>query len=312
MTTTAPTDPDRPDTPPAPAAVIALPVRDNGWKGRYLHHAPGPGQTAQLLREVITTRYPKRDRYLLATDDLIRTHPGGWAHLGSATPKDPEVKPRRRPAPAGRCYCHQDDGTVHPNLAASAYATLLAAEDAYDNYDKGKVQAPHAAAGDGTPWMMRSGEQLPESIEHVFVLYREAIEVRARNGAKPGSFATAGLVPYTGQVDLGDLDRAASAIRARTVADRAREHLADQLARTARRLGAIAPHIDLVLYLLGERYADYVKVPADQNAEAALARSAGVHTADLPGHLLRLGRADQITLLKTTAHHLSPGTHPAP
>jgi hypothetical protein len=195
---------------------------------------------------------------------------------------------------------------------ASAYATVLAAEDAYDNYDRGKVQAPHAAAGDGTPWMMRSGEHLPETIEHVFVLYRQAIEVRARNGAKLGTFAAAGLVPYTGQADFEELDEAAAAIRARTVADRAREHLADQVAATARRLSTIAPHIDLVLYLLGERYSDYVKVPAYQNAEAALARTAGVHTADLPGHLLRLGQADQITLLETTAHQLSPTVHPAP
>src|SRR5947209_2763520 len=111
-----------------PGAVIAIPESGGAFHGRYLHHAPGPAATARLLRDLFTVRYPGRKGYARARAELIGQHPSGWQRLGTATAKDPQVKPRRAPAPVGTCYCHHSDGTWHPAVTAAALTTLRRAE----------------------------------------------------------------------------------------------------------------------------------------------------------------------------------------
>lgn len=113
MAETRPTDQIPADDPEdTPGAVIAIPERGSGFHGRYLRHAPGPQATTRLLHELFAIRYPGRKGYARARAELIGQHPSGWQHLGAATAKDTEIKPRRAPAPVGTCYCHQPNAVL--------------------------------------------------------------------------------------------------------------------------------------------------------------------------------------------------------
>lgn len=104
------------------------------------------------------------------------------------------------------------------------------------------------------------------------------------------------------------MDEASAQIRARPRRDYQRAATARTLAETATRL---APHADLVLYLLGG--GTRTDPPSrEPDAEAALAAAADIHSADLPALLLRAPRSEQIRLLKLAAHQLDPDKHPAP
>lgn len=301
----------RPAPTPAPAdpapergAVIAIPTRD-GFQGRYLHHAPGPAATVELLCALFAARYPGRRGYERAVRELISEHPSGWARLGCATSKDKQIKPRRAPAPVGECYCHRADGTPHPALIAAALATLHEAEI----WESGAVRIPHGELGDGSPYRIHSSV-VPDGIDYAYVLYREALVVKARDGAYPKTsrFEWAIGVDWHRPPQGEAIEQACAAIRARTPANLANEHAADILANTARKLAQIPAHHDLVLHLLAGA-SRYLNVPAEATPEAALARAAGLHPAQLPGHLHLLERGEQVRLLQQAAYQLNPVKH---
>lgn len=312
------TDPTSPATSnalgtgqPAPLSTHSvIGVRaDRGWEGRYLHHSPSLTETGTLLHQLITLRYRQGERLYAAARDLIGDHPAGWDHLGAATKKDPQLKARRVPAPLGQCLCHEPDGAMRPALAAAAYQALRETEKPL-----GYRPAPTASRQgltDGSPWLVRSGTEVPDTIEYLFLLTYEGLEVLARDGATPHTFAPAGTAPWTGSVDWEAIEARTAHVRNRTKSDLAAEAAAHALAGAARRLSTIPAHVDLVLHLVSEsRRRAYSPVPGDP--EAALAAAAGVHSADLPGHLLRLNRSDQIALLQTAAHQLDPVQHASP
>jgi hypothetical protein len=280
---------------------------DDRWQGRYLRHAPGPADTARLLRQIVTTRYRGRRRYESAVRELIGAHPAGWASLGTGTRKDPVPAARRAPAPAGTCLCHEPDGSLRPALLDAALAALPQPQFLRPRPESRPCgQYP----ADGSPWLIERGQFLPAGIHHVFVLYTDVLEIRARDGAREHQFIPAFHLPWDqAEADWDALDQRCAAIRARTKAHLAAERTAEILADTAKQLAAIPPHADLVLHLLGTA-SRYLAIPPHATPEAALARAADIHTADLPGHLLRLGRSDQIALLRTAAHHLDPALHP--
>lgn len=303
----AQTEPPAPDTPPGSGAVIAIPARDGGFIGRYLHHAPGPAATTELLRDLVAIRFRGRRGYERLVRELISDHPSGWARLGAATSKDPEVKPRRAPAPVGQCYCHQVDATPHPALIAAALATLHDAEI----HEHGRLHIPHGRPGDGSPWLITSRE-VPDGIDYAYVLFREGMNIEVRDGAsRSGRFERPVLFQWDNPPTGEEIQRACAAIRARTPADLAHEKAAAILAETAQQLRAVPAHHDLVLHLLS-RASRHLSVPAHNTPEAALARAAGLHTAELAGHLHRLERGEQIRLLLQAAHQLNPAKHTAP
>lgn len=297
------------DLPTGHGAVIAIPtLRERGFHGRYLHHAPGPAATVDLLRELFRTRYRSRDGVRKAARELITAHPCGWVRLGAATSRDKEIRPRRAPAPAGECYCHHPDGTPRPQLVASALEVLQDVEIHGQNWR----WVPGGTPGDGTPWKITSGA-VPDGIDYAYVFDGNGLTVKVRDGAKPdvGRFVSAITIPWDQAPDPGQIQAACDKIRARTPADLANEKAAEILADTARQLRAIPAHHDLVLHLLGGA-SRYLSVPDTHTPEAALARAAGLHPAHLPGHLHQLDRGDQVRLLQRAAHQLSPDTHHAP
>jgi hypothetical protein len=307
-TTHALPTPDPADPPSTPGAVLAIPTGDDGFHGRYLHHAPGPAATAELLRTLFHIRYRGRYGYEKAVRELISEHPSGWVRLGVATSRDPQVTPRRAPAPVGECYCHLPDGTAHPVLVAAALATLHEAEI----HSRGGVRIPRGDLGDGSPWKIRNGE-VPDGIDYVYVLHPRGVVVKVRDGAyaRTGKFLAAAGFDWDRPMPGEQIERACAAVRARTVADLADHKAADILAETARRLREIPAHQDLVLYLLAAS-SRYLSVPGEHTPESALARAAALHPAELAGHLHHLERAEQVRLLAQAAHQLSPDNHPAP
>jgi len=98
-------------------------------------------------------------------------------------------------------------------------------------------------------------------------------------------------------------------VRSRTPADLARAKVTEILTETATRLAAIPAHHDLVLHLLAGN-SRFLSIPAEHRPETVLARAAGLHTAELPGHLHRLERGEQVQLLRHAAHLLNPKDQP--
>ncbi len=296
-----------------PGAVIAIPENGGGFHGRYLHHAPGPAATARLLRDLFASRYPGRKGYIRACRELIGQHPSGWQRLGTATGKDPEIKPRRAPAPVGTCYCHQPDGTWNPAVTAAALATLSRAESAAirgEHTSPGWLLGQQPRPGDGSPLLIRD-HHVPDGIDHVYLLFDDGAQILTRDGAHPNTcrLAQATSLSWADPVDDEQIERATRAVRARTPADLAYEKAADILADTAQRLAHIPAHHDLVLYLLSVP-SGYLGVPAETTPQAALARAADLHPAQLPAHLHELERSEQVRLLRRAAHQLNPVKHP--
>jgi len=311
MTTTVtahPTPAPAAERAPEHGAVIAVPTHDGGVHGRYLHHAPGPAATVEILLALFTTRYRGRRGYATAVRELIIEHPSGWARLGSATSRDKEIKPRRAPAPVGECYCHQPDGAPRPALIEAALATLHDAEANPNSW----IRVRHGELGDGTPWKIDGGA-VPDGIEYVYVLTPRGILVKARDGAYPNTsrFAAAIEFRWDQPPRPEQIEHACAAIRARTTTDLAQEKSADILADAARQLAAIPAHHDLVLHLIAGA-SRYLSVPGEHTPESALARAAGLHPAELGGHLHRIERGEQIRLLRRAAHQLNPDKHPEP
>jgi len=163
-----------PQQPPS-GAVIAVPTGREGFKRRYLHHAPGPVETARILIELFAVRYRTREGLRRATSELIDAHPGGWRHLGAATTKDREIRPRRAPAPVGACYCHQEDGApsaVYIQAALAAHARAEA-EHQHGNVSAASVLPPGRSAGPARPALI-TRSSVPAHIEHVYVMFRDA------------------------------------------------------------------------------------------------------------------------------------------
>lgn len=314
MTTTEPHEAAAPaegEATEAPGgAVIAVPTGDREFRGRYLHHAPGPAETARILLDLFAVRYRRREGLRRAAAELIYAHPGGWRHLGAATTKDREIRPRRAPAPVGACYCHQDDGTASPAYIEAALAAHARAETAYlhGNASAASMLPPGTSAGPGHPALITRGA-VPKGIEYVYVMFRDGLLIEVRDGAYPDySRFTPAIVdlPWGTKVDPGKVESAVAAVRSRTPADIARVKIAEILTETAERLRAIPAHHDLVLHLLAGN-SRHLSIPREHGPETALARAAGLHTSELPGHLHRLERAEQVELLRRAARLLNPG-----
>ena len=295
-------------------AVIAVPTGGGAFRGRYLHHAPGPAGTARILTELFAVRYRGRDGLRRAVSELIYSHPGGWRQLGAATTRDREIRPRRAPAPVGACYCHQDDGTPSPALIEAALAAHALAEAAqiHGNASTASVLPPGTSAGPGHAALI-TRSSVPENIDHIYLMYRGGLSIEVRDGAYPhaGRFAPAVTAAWGEQTDATQIEDAVTAVRTRTPADLAREKVAEILAETAARLRTIPAQHDLVLHLLHDN-SRFLSIPREHGPETALARAAGLHTAELPGHLHRLERGEQVRLLNQAAHLMNPEAHPAP
>ncbi|WP_034261807.1 hypothetical protein [Actinospica robiniae] len=295
-------------------AVIAVPAGGGAFQGRYLHHAPGPSATARIILDLFAVRYRSREGLRRAAAELINAHPGGWRYLGAATSKDREIRPRRAPAPVGSCFCHQDDGSPSPAYVEAALAAHARAEAAQllGNASAASVLPPGGSAGPGHAALI-TRSSVPEGIDLIYLLYRDGLLIEVRDGAYPnyGRFTPAIVdVPWGREIDPGAIEDAVAAVRSRTPADLARAKVAETLAETAERLRAIPAHHDLVLHLLAGN-SRHLSIPREHGPETALARAAGLHTAELPGHLHRLERGEQIRLLNQAAHLLNPAEHPA-
>jgi hypothetical protein len=300
--------------PEPSASVIAIPTGGDAFRGRYLHHTEGPAATARLILDLFAVRYRSREGLRRAASELIYAHPGGWRHLGTATSKDRKIRPRRAPAPVGACYCHQADGTASTAYIEEALAAHARAEAAHIHGSAcvESVLPRGESAGPGQPALITRGS-VPESIDHVYLMYRGSLQIEARDGAHPraGRFVPAVTLPWGEETDAKEIEDAVAAVRTRTEADLAREKVAEILAETANRLRTIPAHHDLVLHLLAGN-SRFLSIPREHGPEAALARAADLHTAELPGHLHRLERGEQIRLLNQAAHLMNPATHPTP
>jgi hypothetical protein len=302
---------------PVARAVIALPMPEQRWAGRILTHAPGPAETARVLHEILATRFKGRDRTLRAAAELVDEHPAGWEYL-RPPPGTAAARTRRRETPLGRCRCHQDDGTPRPGLLDAQRRALRDAE-------WGRSHRPEPGPGtDGAPWLITNAWGLPDDIAHLFLIDADHINLYARDKSADTHFSRAAQIPMPTQaarvwarppIDweqlAPELDEASARIRARPRRDWERAAAARTLAETATRLARIAPHADLVLYLLGGGTPTETGTGAPV-CEAALAAAADVHSADLPALLLRAPRSEQIRLLKLAAHQLDPDKHRAP
>lgn len=304
-------EPAGPKAPETPAGVIARPGRGyDGWSGRYLHHAPGPSETARLIRETVTARSNARTRLSGGRRELIEEHPCGWEHLGARTAKDPQIKARRRPAPAGSCYCHTPDGQLRPGYLEQLLGMLERAEQApvYSGEEFRKVMPRSSDPTDPVPQLMRSGENLPARVVYVFILRGESITIGVRDGADPREYLKAGEIGWSGQGDWEQIDAAATAIRARTTEDLARTAAARILVHTAKHLGELA-HGEYALAQL-HRGSYYDRHGAEAEALNALARTAGVDVEHLPEHLRSTGLRTQADLLAAAASALTGTEYP--
>ena len=311
--------PETPLTPVDPirtGAVIGAPSRDEvrGYSGRYLHGAADPGTTAHRLHELITVRYPGKLGTRRAAAELISQHPAGWRELGAATAKDPAITPRRAPAPAGACYCHTPDGAWTETMRKALEAMLRTVENeaARGGYRDNSDLLPRSSPGDGGPLLISGGGE-PDWAEYLYLIRPEALEVKTRDGAYPRgrkAFITIGLAAWGQPVEIDEINRAAEAARARTIADLADEHAADTFANIARQLEAMpADHGLISLLLQGHR--PYHHTPPEHAPTVLLAEAAGVKAGELPAHLEALARSEQISLLRRAAHYIHPGAHPA-
>jgi len=305
------------DREPAPlrGAVIAARTGADGYMGRYLHEATDPGATLRLLHELFRVRYPGARSRRRTMRELIGEHPGGWRQLGARTAKDPTVKPRRAPAPIGSCYCHTPDGAWTRAMNDAFRATYLRTERAVlegRRTDPDFLMPTWPKPGDGGPLLITGGHE-PRWVEYVYHLDSVGVSVRVRDGAYPYSqqFISAGRLDWDDRVDTARIEAVCAAARARVRADLDHENAATALAEVARSLTAEIPARDeLVLHLLRHRSRSDQRTWTD--LEAALARAAGLHAAELPGHLRGLERDEQIKLLRDAAHQLNPVANPAP
>lgn len=292
----------------ATGAVIAIPAGGRTFQGRYLHHAPGPAATARILLELFAVRYHSREGLRRAAKELIFAHPAGWRHLGATTSKDRDIRPRRAPAPVGACYCHQDDGTPSTAYVDAALAAYTRAEHAHflGTASAADVLLLGASAGPGHPALI-TRDSVPGSIDLIYLMCHDGLTIEARDGAypQPGRFAPAVTLPWGEEMDATAIEDAVTAVHARTPADLARAKVAEILAETAERLRTIPAHHDLVLHLLAGN-SRFLSIPREHGPETALARAAGLHTAELPGHLHRLERGEQVRLLRRAAQLLNP------
>jgi hypothetical protein len=303
-------------TPPVPTrsgAVIAVPNPSSGYSGRCLHGASDPGTTAHRLHELITVRYRGKRTAQRAAAELISEHPAGWRELGAATAKDPAIKARRAPAPAGTCYCHAPDGAWTATMRRALGSMLRAAENrARGGYLEYHDLLPRTRPGDGGPLLVSSGNE-PDAVEHLYVIRPDALEVKTRDAAYArarNAFITIGLARWDELVDLDAISRAAGSARARTIADIADEHAADTFAEVARQLEAMPTDHGLAMLLLSNHRA-YYTVPPEHAPTVLLAGTAGVKAGELPGHLEALSRTEQISLLRRAAHQIHPAEHRA-
>lgn len=304
---------DTPTDPNRNGAVIAVPNHPTGYSGRYLHGAGDPGTTAHRLHELITVRYPGKRTAQRASAELISEHPAGWRELGAATAKDPAIKARRAPAPAGTCYCHAPGGAWSTTMRKALDSMLRAAENrAHGGYLEYHDLLPRTRPGDGGPLLITSGRE-PDAVEHLYVIRPDALEVKTRDAAYArtrNAFVTIGLAHWNEPVEISAINHAADTARARTIANTADEHAADTFADIARQLEAMPADHGLAMLLLSSHRA-YYTVPPEHAPTVLLAGTAGVKAGELPGHLEALSRSEQISLLRRAAHQIHPAEHPA-
>ncbi|WP_034270823.1 hypothetical protein [Actinospica robiniae] len=297
--------PPQSGAPDPPAGVIARPGRYNeGWSGRYLHHAPGPSDTARLIRETVTARSSARTRMKVAVSELIDAHPCGWEHLGTATAKDPQIRARRRPADAGSCYCHTPDGYVRPEFLNQLLGMLRRLEQTRP-YDIEALEKAVKRSSDPTacaPQLINPHKGLPDRVVYVFLLHAEGITVGVRDGARDARFLKAGEVGWSEEANWEQIDAAAAAIRARVPEDLARDDAGRSLTTTARHLKKMVSG----QYALETLHWHARTGRETAAALGALARAAGVGPDELPDHLASAGLEAQADLFEVAAQ-LIPG-----
>lgn len=284
---------------PAAHAVIGWYPRGtvSPWQGRYLHHAPSIADVASKLCQ-IRARHSGIGNHG-AISELLKAHPAGWRSLGTTTAKDPEPKIRRRPAPPGVCLCHHADGTPTPAMISSGLEALTMIDH------ESPVRLPGYFEGqDPTAvghWTINSTSTLPPGTDTLFLLGNDALIIGVR-GVTSRQFLRAGTLPYhrPDPARLQAVIANAKRITSRTRETIEAEYAASALDRVRDTLAGIPAHHDLVLHLLGKTVTDTGPL------EAALSRQAGIHPADLPGHLLRLDRREQTELLDAAAARLHP------
>lgn len=287
---------------PAFHAVIAArrfgPTRD--WTGRYLHDAVSIAETAEKLCQIVRQRHHANP--VTAAQHLLDHHPAGWRRLGTATAKDPEPKIRRSPAPIGACLCHEPDGSPTPPLIASGLTALSGIE--YDRVVRPPGYLPGTDPTAAGYWTITRQSPLPPGTNTLFLLGQDALVIGARGNGHPG-FVRIGTVMYNAPDPrvLDAISASAEKIAARSNDTVQGEIAAVALERARTVLEKIPAHHDLVLYLASQAGGNLARM------EAALARRAGVHPADLPGHLHRLDRQAQNALLSATADQLHPERH---
>ncbi|WP_157435814.1 hypothetical protein [Actinospica robiniae] len=310
MSTTEETEAPTPATPhtgtPEPtAAVISRPDRHNPdlyWQGRYLHHAPGPSETARLIRETVTARSSARTRMSTGVSELIDAHPCGWERLGVSTAKDPEIKARRRPAAAGSCYCHTSDGQVRSEFLKHLLGMLHRGEQSRPYaVEPPKNAMPHSfEPTNSTPRLMDSREELPARVAYVFLLHSEGITVAVCDGANGARRLKVGEIGWSGEADREQIDAAAAAIRARGPEDLLRDdarHMLAQVARELRRSARGQYALDLVRW--NSRSTLGMALAHD-----ALARAAGTSSNALPEHLSGASLDTQAELFEAAVRQL--------
>jgi hypothetical protein len=293
---------DAPTAEPASHAVLAAYRRGHShdWTGRYLHDAPSIAEVAMKLCQIVHQRY--RGDAVPAAQEMLDTHPAGWRTLGAATAKDPELKIRKRPAPLGECLCHEPDGTPTQALIASGMQVLAGVD--HGNMVRPTGYLPGTDPTSAGHWTITKDSPLPPGTTTIFMLGHEALVIGVRGPER--RFIRAGSVAYSGPEpqNLKAVIASAGKLASRTAETMTSEAMATDLDRTRRVLEGIPSHHDLVLHLLSQRgTSDAAKL------EAAVAREAGVHPAELPGHLHRLDRQGQTALLSAAADRLDPDRH---
>lgn len=266
------------------------------WTGRYLHEAASIAETAEKLCQIVRRHHANS---VTAAQHLLDERPAGWRRLGTTTAKDPEPKIRRSPAPVGTCLCHETDGSPTPPLIASGLTALSGIE--YDRVTRPPGYRPGTDPTAAGYWTITRQSPLPPGTTTLFLLAPDALVIGARGNGHP-AFVRVGTVLWNAPAPRAF---AAIATSAEKITDRSMEMVFDELAaatleRARAALEKIPTHHDLVLHLVSQAGGDLARL------ETALARQAGCHPADLPGHLHRLDRHAQNALLAATADHLHP------